>query len=49
MFDAWVRNNDRTLAAQGGNPNLTWDGNKLYVIDHHLIFDSEFSIESLHG
>lgn len=42
MFDAWVRNEDRTLTQYGGNPNLIWSENILYVIDHNLIFDKDF-------
>ena len=43
MFDAWVRNEDRTLTEYGGNPNLIWSENTLYVIDHNLIFDNTFN------
>jgi len=43
IFDAWVRNSDRTLSELGGNPNLLWDGEKAHVIDHNLIFEPELS------
>ena len=45
IFDLWVENEDRTLTAKGGNPNLLWksDESRLYVIDHNLIFDNEFN------
>lgn len=46
LFDAWVRNGDRSLTENGGNPNLLWSNKKLYVIDHNLIFDREFTMES---
>lgn len=44
-FDWWVRNADRTLTPQGGNPNLLWDvtSGQLVVIDHNLAFDTDFS------
>ena len=47
LFDLWVEHEDRTLTELGGNPNLLWksDEEKLYVIDHNLIFDPEFSQE----
>ena len=47
-FAAWVRNDDRTLSQWGGNPNLIWNGDELYVIDHNLIFDSNFSAQVFH-
>lgn len=43
MFDAWVRNEDRSLTQKGGNPNLLWSENSLHVIDHNLIFDKDFA------
>lgn len=45
-FDWWVRNEDRTLSAAGGNPNLFWDvdGETLAIIDHNQAFDPNFSI-----
>lgn len=44
VFDWWVRNQDRTLTARGGNPNLLWDGDgrRLVVIDHNMAFDPAF-------
>jgi hypothetical protein len=44
-FDWWVRNGDRTLSAQGGNPNLFWDPEtrELLVLDHNQAFDPDFS------
>lgn len=43
-FDLWVKNDDRTLSALGGNPNLLWHPQRssLTVIDHNLAFDSSF-------
>jgi hypothetical protein len=48
MFDWWVRNDDRTLTAKGGNPNLLWDtpNRKVVVIDHNLAFNPEFDRRS---
>jgi hypothetical protein len=45
VFDWWIRNEDRTLTDGGGNPNLFWDAgsSKLWVIDHNLAFDPDFS------
>jgi hypothetical protein len=47
-FDWWIRNGDRTLTAQGGNPNLFWDieTSSLVVIDHNLAFDADFSAQN---
>lgn len=47
-FDWWVANEDRTLSAQGGNPNLFWDeaGQQLLVIDHNQAFDPQFNPDS---
>ena len=44
VFDWWIRNGDRLLTENGGNPNLLWDpgSSKLVVIDHNLAFDSDF-------
>ncbi|MGL6475224.1 HipA family kinase [Aeromonas hydrophila] len=39
VFDAWVKNGDRTLSAQGGNVNLLQDmlnQQQLWVFDHNL-------------
>lgn len=43
-FDWWIRNGDRMLSDQGGNPNLCWDSARaeLIVIDHNLAFDPDF-------
>ncbi len=53
MLDWWLLNNDRTLTAFGGNPNLLWDAEKkqLVTIDYNLAFDRQFDMElfkSLH-
>lgn len=47
IFDWWVRNEDRHLTGQGGNPNLLWDmqSSGLVVIDHNQAFDRSFSVE----
>jgi len=44
VFDWWIRNQDRTLSAQGGNPNLLWDLSKpeLVVIDHNVALEMSF-------
>jgi len=44
VFDWWVRNQDRTLSARGGNPNLLWDQTKkqVVVIDHNVAFEASF-------
>ena len=44
-FDWWVRNGDRTLNKNGGNPNLFWDSEaaRLVVLDHNQAFDLDFS------
>ncbi|HVI86833.1 MAG TPA: HipA family kinase [Dongiaceae bacterium] len=44
VFDWWIRNEDRNLTAEGGNPNLLWDQsqNKIVIIDHNLAFDADF-------
>lgn len=41
LFDWWIRNGDRTLTENGGNPNLLWQHltRKLSVIDQNLAFD----------
>lgn len=43
-FDWWIHNEDRTLSALGGNPNLFWDesNKQLVVIDHNQAFDRNF-------
>jgi hypothetical protein len=49
LFDYWVQNEDRTLSAQGGNPNLLWKlpGGGMVVIDHNNAFDQTFTPEKL--
>ena len=44
LFDFWVQNEDRTLTEKGGNPNLLWKSkqSQLYLIDHNLIFETDF-------
>ncbi len=48
VFDWWVRNDDRTLTAFGGNVNLLWDivQRELVVIDYNLAFDADFDAEN---
>lgn len=46
----WVQNEDRSLSALGGNPNLLMgpDGaraRKLWVFDFNLAFDEDFTVE----
>jgi hypothetical protein len=50
VFDWWVRNQDRTLTTQSGNPNLLWNGSEkqLAVIDHNLAFDRDFDAKTFH-
>jgi hypothetical protein len=45
LFDLWMRNEDRTLTASGGNPNLRWNvaESSLTMIDHNLILDPDFN------
>ncbi|MGK5014962.1 HipA family kinase [Janthinobacterium sp. HLS12-2] len=47
-FDWWIRNADRMLSKEGGNPNLLWgiESKSLVVIDHNQAFDLDFSIEN---
>lgn len=44
-FDWWIRNADRMLTEEGGNPNLFWDtvDQHLVVIDHNQAFDPDFN------
>jgi hypothetical protein len=44
VFDYWVRNADRNLTEQGGNPNLFYKQSSLdlIVLDHNLAFDNDF-------
>lgn len=46
-FDWWIQNEDRTLSAIGGNPNLFWkpEIEELLIIDHNQAFDLNFSID----
>ncbi len=46
-FDWWIKNQDRTLSENGGNPNLFWEpqDSKLMVIDHNQAFDADFCSE----
>ncbi|MEE9425323.1 MAG: HipA family kinase [Methylococcales bacterium] len=41
VFDWWVKNGDRCLTEQGGNPNLFWEPGcaELVVIDHNQAFN----------
>ncbi len=47
IFDYWVKNNDRCLTQNGGNPNffLHQGTNEPFVIDHNLSFDESFCVE----
>jgi len=47
VFDWWIRNQDRALTDNGGNPNLLWDmqADALAVIDHNLAFDPDFNAD----
>lgn len=44
VFDWWVRNGDRILTENGGNPNLLWDqqSKQIVVIDHNVAFEEPF-------
>ena len=44
VFDYWIRNADRNLTEQGGNPNLFYkqSSQDIIVLDHNLAFDPEF-------
>ena len=47
LFDWWVHNEDRSLSALGGNPNLLMTADeggpsKLWVFDFNLAFDADF-------
>ncbi len=46
LFDWWIRNEDRTLGAISGNPNIISTGSSpiaAHLIDHHNAFDATFS------
>tara|TARA_B100000700_G_scaffold70633_1_gene78327 strand:+ start:507 stop:1214 length:708 start_codon:yes stop_codon:yes gene_type:complete len=47
IFDLWVRNEDRTLSAIGGNPNLFYQPaeTKFWALDHNLAFDMNFKLD----
>lgn len=50
LIDWWVMNEDRSLSALGGNPNLLMgpgegDARRLWVYDFNLAFDMQFSAE----
>jgi hypothetical protein len=59
LLDLWLQNEDRSLSALGGNPNLLiqprGDGygnatfNRLLVYDFNLAFDQQFSRERFFG
>jgi len=44
-FDRWIRNYDRTLSEQGGNPNILWasDTEDVVIIDHNNAFDVQMA------
>ncbi|OQX13492.1 MAG: hypothetical protein BWK73_11965 [Thiothrix lacustris] len=44
VFDYWVQNEDRTLSALGGNPNLLLNKatSELFAIDYNLILPTAF-------
>ncbi|WP_268410226.1 HipA family kinase [Alteromonas sp. a30] len=46
VFDYWIKNDDRNLTENGGNPNLFQDitTKKLVVFDHNLAFDTDFDL-----
>lgn len=44
LFDLWIENADRTLTAQGGNPNILMS-NETFIIDHNLAFDNSFNLK----
>ncbi len=43
LFDFWIQNDDRTLDASGGNPNMLWANENLTIIDHNNAFDMAFN------
>ncbi|PYE31417.1 hypothetical protein C8J37_11133 [Rhizobium sp. PP-WC-1G-195] len=47
-FDWWIKNGDRTLTDNGGNPNILWleTDHRLVVIDHNLAFDEKVTLHS---
>ncbi|HAW94538.1 MULTISPECIES: HipA family kinase [unclassified Arsukibacterium] len=48
LFDYWIRNEDRTMTENGGNPNLFYQpaSNQYVVLDHNLAFDSSYNFNS---
>lgn len=52
LFDAWIGNDDRTLDAAGGNPNMLWSDRErqVSIIDHNLAFTaSPDHVRSVHA
>lgn len=49
LFDWWIKNGDRTLGPESGNPNLLWLSSEkhLIIIDHNLAFEDETLEEML--
>ena len=50
FFDRWVRNDDRSLSALGGNPNMLManvddDARGAWIFDFNLAFDSRFDVD----
>ena len=46
LFDYWIKNEDRTFTANGGNPNVFYRNSDhcVAVIDHNLAFDPDFNV-----
>ncbi|MBP4034746.1 hypothetical protein J9889_23435 [Aeromonas sp. PrichA-15] len=50
VFDAWIKNGDRTLSGQGGNVNLLQDilnPQQLWVFDHNLALNPDEDLAKL--
>ena len=50
LFDAWIKNGDRTLSGQGGNVNLLQDilnPQQLWVFDHNLALNPDEDLAKL--
>ncbi|SKA52707.1 HipA family kinase [Photobacterium toruni] len=47
LFDYLIKNEDRTLTRQSGNPNLFINpiSNNLVVFDHNMAFDTDYNFE----